>query len=255
MARRDTQYLEQMSGGGWRVVVDVPRNLHKAVGKTKLKEALRTDSLVTANALKHGVVARLKASLDQHRTGTPTDPLLQEAMALRAALEAAGRRAGPFDNPDVDAIKDAVKLRADQIQGPDIGGREGEPEYEPIREAQAEAFAGIALGHATPLDLPLPTFLLEKKRWGPRTVADFQRALGYLKVWLRENHHQSAVEAVTRRSCGQFCQRPLGWLEPIQQVDQQICHRPFRLLEVAGDQGLCRRECLDPATRRKGTPG
>ena len=45
---------------------------------------------------------------------------------------------------------------------------------------------------------------LEKKKWGPRTVADFQRALGYLKDWLRENRYQNSVEAVTRRVAGEF---------------------------------------------------
>lgn len=204
MARRDTQYLERMNGGGWRVVIDVPRNLHKPVGKSKLKEALGTDSLVVANQLKHAVVARLKGSLDQYRKDAPSDPLMREAMALRAALEAAGRRVGPNDEAAYDAISDAIVTRAEQIQGRALGEHQGEPEYEPEREARAQTFADIARGRATPLDLPLPTFLLEKKKWGRRTVADFERALGYLKAWLRENHFQSSVEAVTRRVAGDF---------------------------------------------------
>ena len=204
MARRDTRYLEQMSGGGWRVVVDVPRNLHKAVGKTKLKQALGTDSLIVANQLKHSVIAQLRASLDEYRKDAPSDPLMREATALRKALAEAGRNGPAYDEARYDAIADAVATRAEEIQGRALGEGKGEPEYEAKREARAMAFADIAFGRATPLDLPLPTFLQEKKKWGPRTVADFQRALGYLKEWLREHQHQGAVEAVTRRVAGDF---------------------------------------------------
>ncbi|WP_166096837.1 DUF6538 domain-containing protein [Rhizobium flavescens] len=193
-----------MNGGGWRVVVDVPRNLRKQVGKTKLKQALGTDSLATANVLKHAVVARLKAELEAYSKDAPSDPLMREAMALRAALEAAGRGAGALDEVNIDAIADAVKRRAEEIQGRPIGGDEGEEEYEPNREARAQAFADVALGNVTPLDLPVPTFLLEKKKWGPRTVADFERVLGYLKAWLRENQYQGSIEVVTRRVAGDF---------------------------------------------------
>lgn len=66
MARIDRSYLERMNGGRWRVVVPVPRELQKQVGKTKLKEALGTDSLVVANQLKHPVIARLKATIDRY---------------------------------------------------------------------------------------------------------------------------------------------------------------------------------------------
>lgn len=204
MARRDTQYLEKMNGGSWRVAIAVPRDLQEAVGKTKLKRALGTDSLVVANQLKHSVIAQLKASLDEYRKDAPSDPLMREAMALRRALDEAGRSGPTHDEGRYDAIADAVAMRAEEIQGRAIGEEGGEAEYEAKREARAVAFADIAFGRATPLDLPLPTFLQEKKKWGPRTVADFQRALGYLKEWLRKNQHQVSVEAVTRRVAGDF---------------------------------------------------
>lgn len=204
MAKRDTQYLETMNGGGWRVAIAVPRDLQKAVGKTKLKLALGTDSLVVANQLKHSVIARLRASLDEYRKDASTDPLMREAMALRKALAEVGRSGPSYDEVRYEALTDAVALRAEEIQGRAIGEDRGEPEYEAKREARALAFADIALGRATPVDLPLPTFLQEKKKWGPRTVADFQRALGYLKAWLRDNQHQGSVEAVTRRVAGSF---------------------------------------------------
>jgi len=193
-----------MNGGGWRVAVAVPRDLQVAVGKTKLKQALGTDSLIVANQLKHSVVAKLKASLDEYRKDAPSDPLMREAMALRQALAEAGRSAPGYDEARYEAISHAVVTRAEEIQGRTIGDNGAEPEYEARREARALAFADIAFGRATPLDLPLPTFLQEKKKWGPRTVADFQRALGYLKEWLRKNQQQGSIEAVTRRIAGAF---------------------------------------------------
>lgn len=204
MGRRDTQYLEKMNGGGWRVAIAVPRDLQEAVGKTKLKQALGTDSLIVANQLKHSVITQLRASLDEYRKDAPSDPLMREAMALRQALAEAGRSGPRHDEARYEAISHAVATRAEEIQGRTIGEDRGEPEYEAKREARALAFADIAFGRATPLDLPLPTFLQEKKKWGPRTVADFQRALGYLKEWLRENQHQGSLEAVTRRVAGDF---------------------------------------------------
>ncbi|MDH0871969.1 DUF6538 domain-containing protein [Agrobacterium pusense] len=117
MAKRDTQYLEKMNGGGWRVAIAVPRDLQEAVGKTKLKFALGTDSLVVANQLKHSVIARLKASLDEYRKDAPTDPLMREAIALRKALTEAGRSGPSYDEARYEAITDAVALRAEEIQG------------------------------------------------------------------------------------------------------------------------------------------
>jgi len=193
-----------MNGGGWRVAIAVPRDLQAAVGKTKLKQTLGTDSLVVANQLKHSVIAQLRASLDEYRKDAPLDPLMREAMALRKALAETGRSGPAHDQDRYDAIADAVAMRAEEIQGRAIGVDRGEAEYDTRRETRALAFADIAFGRATPLDLPLPTFLQEKKKWGPRTVADFQRALGYLKEWLRENQYQGSVEAVTRRVAGDF---------------------------------------------------
>src|SRR5690606_29249946 len=108
MSRSDRRYLERMNGGRWRVVVPVPRDLQKAVGKTKLKEALNTDSLIVANQLKYSVIARLRASLNRYRAGSGTDELTHEALALREALSRVARVSEKDEHTDYDAISDVI---------------------------------------------------------------------------------------------------------------------------------------------------
>ncbi|MEP9398117.1 DUF6538 domain-containing protein [Mesorhizobium sp. KR2-14] len=204
MSRADRRFLEKMNGGRWRVVVSVPRDLQKLVGKTKLKEPLDTDSLVVANQLKYAVVARLKATIDRHRAGTGSDDLAREALALREALARTERASEPSGYTDYDALADTIAIRAEEIAGAPQGEEAGQPVFDPDREARAIQFADIAFGRATPLDAPMDTFLAETKRWNARTRADFERAFGYLRTWMLSKSYPCTVEAVTRRVAGEF---------------------------------------------------
>lgn len=46
----DRRFLER-HGNKWRVVVSVPRDLQEAMGRTKLKQSLPTDSLAEARPI------------------------------------------------------------------------------------------------------------------------------------------------------------------------------------------------------------
>lgn len=193
-----------MNGGRWRVVVSVPSDLQKQVGKTKLKEALPTDSLVTANQLKHPVIAKLKATIDRYRSASPSDGLTHEALALRQALLQTDRTSEAHEYGDYDAISDAIVLRAEEIAGPPVSTEDGDPVFSPDREVRATTFADIAFGRVTPLDTPIEAFLAEKKKWNARTTADFERAFGYLKAWMISKSYAPTVEALTIRVAGEF---------------------------------------------------
>jgi hypothetical protein len=87
-AKSDRRFLEQ-HGTKWRIVVNVPRNLQKAMGKTKLKYTLETDSLAQANRLKWPVIAMLQQQIGNHRSpqGLPED-LDREAIRLSTMRQA-----------------------------------------------------------------------------------------------------------------------------------------------------------------------
>lgn len=184
--------------------MSVPSDLQKQVGKTKLKEALPTDSLVTANQLKHPVIARLKATIDRYRSASPSDSLTHEALALRQVLLQTDRTSEPHEYGDYDAISDAIVLRAEEIAGPPVTTEDGDPVFSPDREVRAATFADIAFGRVTPLDTPMEAFLAEKKKWNARTTADFERAFGYLKAWMVSKSYAPTVEALTKRVAGEF---------------------------------------------------
>ena len=71
---RPRDFLE-FHHGSFRVVINVPRKFQAIVGRTKLKRSLGTDSLATANALKHRVIAELRAEIARLTSGAPDDPL------------------------------------------------------------------------------------------------------------------------------------------------------------------------------------
>ena len=105
----DTRYLERKDGK-FRVVVSVPRSLQREMG-TKLKQALYTDSLASANTLKWQVVAEMKAKINAALKRGGKDPLVREALTI-AALRS--RAQTPEDHDNLDA---AVSIRLDQIAG------------------------------------------------------------------------------------------------------------------------------------------
>ncbi len=201
MSRSDTRFLE-VHGGKYRVTVPVPRQFQKAVGKTKLKRPLKTDSLVVANTLKWKVVAELKKQIHLAARATPADPLLEEALIMREALENDTSEGGPDDF----TVMDAIHLRADQLAGDPID--EDPYTREPIYDSEREALAGfyfkVATGKGTPLTALLDQWHRQQINRKERTKGDDVRALKYLLDWCKANGIYPTIEAIKRKVAGRF---------------------------------------------------
>ena len=200
MSKTDKRFLER-HGGKWRVVIPVPRNLQKKLGKTKLKRGLRTDSLVIANALKWSVIAELKQHLRLEARGTAAPPLLAEALMMREAL---GQ--DESDGQSEFGVLDAIGMRADELAGEPIDqDREtGDPIYNEERSAQAGYYYKIASGQETPLTALLGQWHVQTVNRKERTKGDDRRVLGYLDDWCKVNATRPTIEAVTRKVAGRF---------------------------------------------------
>lgn len=200
MSKPDRKYLEQ-HGNKWRVVVPVPRHLQKRLGCTKLKQTLKTDSLTVANSLKWLVVASLKKKLRVAGKGTPKDPLLEEALALRKAVELYTAH-----DESTMAPEDVVQMKAEEIRGEPIDTcpQTGEAIYHPDREAQADYYYGVASGTMTPIQALLERWHAAEVNRKERTKGDDRRALGYLEAWCKDNNVMPTVETITRKQAGRF---------------------------------------------------
>ncbi len=194
----DTRYLEQ-NGGKWRVVIAVPRPLQAKLG-TKLKQSLNTDSLTTANALKWNVIRQLKAKLEQATSGTLQDPVVQEGLLYREALEKAK------DDHERENIEAALDARIEVIRGTPLGPDPDDPStplYDEARDARASLLNDVALGMGTPLLTHLKTYHSQGNRKA-RTQADDERAIEYLTDWCRQENLAPTIEEITRKRAGQF---------------------------------------------------
>lgn len=198
MAKADRRYLE-VHGGKWRVTVPVPRDLQAKLGSTRLKRPLKTDSLMVANALKWPIVSEFRAEIEGARQGTPEDPLRREA------VEVAELRSRAVTDAEREMIEDAAVERAEQLQGDPlfVDPLTREEAFDPRREAQAVAYAAIALGRATPIDLHHAEFVAQSVT-KMRTKADDQRALKFLLEWCERKQVSPTLQAITRRVAARF---------------------------------------------------
>jgi integrase len=197
-AKSDRRYLEQ-HGTKWRVVVAVPRNLHKIVGSTKLKHTLETDSLSEANRQKWAVVAELQAQIEAARNpqGQPVD------LAAEAKRLASLRRSVANDDEE-NGLDAYITQRIEEIAGRVIGTeRDGSPRYEPQREVAAQTFAGIATGQRTPIDAHRERYQAQL-RVKARTLADDNRAMKYLLDWCKSENVPPFLETFSRREAIRF---------------------------------------------------
>ncbi|RST88329.1 integrase [Aquibium carbonis] len=191
----DRRFLER-HGSKWRVVVGVPRDLQEMIGKTKLKHVLPTDSLAIANQLKWKVVQSFHAEIDRHRS--PQD-MTVEALSfarLRRRVQEAGEDAAVID---VEIVK-----RAETYAGRPVGTDDsGRPIYDPAKQVVAEQFAGVAFGERTPLDTHRKTYIdqLDVK---VRTLADDERAFGYLMQWCKKEGVPAFLETFGKREAVRF---------------------------------------------------
>lgn len=190
----DRRFLEY-HGNKWRVVVSVPRGLHEELG-TKLKKDLGTDSLEVANRLKWSVVEVLQAQINQHRSPQGTMAAALNLAALRRRMQDAGA--------DTEPIEIEIDNRIEKIAGKPVGiDREGQPVFELRRERAARDFAGVAYGQRTPIDAHRKTYLdqLDVK---VRTLADDERAFGYLKDWCKRERVPAFLETFGKRDAVRF---------------------------------------------------
>ncbi|MCV0380543.1 DUF6538 domain-containing protein [Nitratireductor sp.] len=177
------QYLE-WHGQQWRVVVFIPRKLQNTLGRTRFKQALGTSDLKEANERKWAVVTRMKAAIAQaRRAASSNDP--REAEALLARLHAAD-----------EGTQYWLHDRAGKIAATE--GREA-----------ATAFFNLASGKTTPLDHHTDAFLSFKAGYRLKSQGDFKRVLRWLGDWLKAEHHTATLEAVTRKTAGQFIEHSL----------------------------------------------
>ncbi len=194
-------YLE-FHGGSWRVTVSVPRRLQKKLGATKLKRSLKTDSRKLANSLKWPVVAEFKKQIRIAAQGTPNDPLLGQALAMRDEL----RREQSLNVEPAFSVLDGIEIYAEQLLGDPVGEDEetGGPLYDPERERQAGYFSKVATGQATPLTALVEQWHSQEINRKERTRGDDRRALGYLEAWCKANAVHPTVEAIKRKVAGRF---------------------------------------------------
>lgn len=203
----DNRYLER-HGKQWRVQMKVPEKVRHIVGKSKLVQALHTESLGEANKGRWPVVAQFRQMIADAEaklaglSSPSTDPLVAEAMFYRSEYGKAQ------DDPegyaaDFDHHGD---LRADgtQVIREFIGDRTLEIRSKEGRQ-RADLFYGVATGDETPLVLLLDEWL-DEKQIKPRQKLDYRRAVVKLDSYLRTNRINSAVQPITRRRAGDYVQ-------------------------------------------------
>ena len=86
----DTRYLV-LRRQTYYVAVEVPPSVRPNLGKKRLVVSLRTRSLATAQARRWDVIAALRRQIQAARPGREGDRLIEDALFLREAYEAARR--------------------------------------------------------------------------------------------------------------------------------------------------------------------
>ncbi len=212
---RAPSYLEKMNNGGWRVSVPVPRELVRAIGKTRLKRSLETHSQAEAERRKHSVVAEFLAIIQAARegrlpkatvTGISAAPSMSDreltslALDLRSSLQTQEEGSDDFE-----LEKEGIYQVAERIRGAEIGTDEetDSPVYDPQSEKKAGQFLRVALGKETPVREPLDLFHAQVK-WSPRTKSDSGRAINALEEWCKDKRVPFVIEAISRKRAGQF---------------------------------------------------
>jgi integrase len=211
MPRRSSPRLGRFlewNGPSIRLSVPVPRDLLEAIGKTKWKVPLQTDSPSEAERLKvphlqavrdHFSALRKGTTVQALQTVQPNDPpttpeaVLADALTWRAALQAATRSGKEEDDPAL--ILDLIDERADRI-----GTRRS-------TEALEDQFRAIAAGTVTPISLHLDEWLNDgsaRRALRPATRAEYHRAVNRLDEWLTGRGAPSTLEAVTGRIASEY---------------------------------------------------
>ena len=200
----DKRYLE-MHGSRWRVVVNVPKELHARLGR-KLRRPLNTDSLREANKLKWDIVADLKqqiyeaahpeeVKLERMRKALQQytkESILAEANQVRESLKALA------DEDERAELIDAINMRADRIRGMP---KDYDPDtntyfFDREREQRAFEYLGVSQGKMTPIDRDHETFI---KAMGlkKRTQDDDRRSMRLLLDWCAAKKIEPYLHRIT----------------------------------------------------------
>ena len=190
----------------WYAVVEVPPSLRKRLGR-RIKRTLGTRDINVARARRWRALAQIHRLIEDARNNREGDPLEQEAIGWRGALEAAeqGEENAVHGLPEgEDAagfIRDLIYDRAEEL------------ESRKSTEDLARGFAGIALGTATPLTLYVDQWLAEGTLGGSplkdRTKTERRRAVEKLAEWMQLAKLTATIEAVTRRVAGRYLSEEL----------------------------------------------
>ena len=210
-------YLE-MHAGKWRVTLSVPSHLQKAMGATKLKRSLGTDSLTLANELKWGVIKDLKDTIKTFRV-TGTGPSRGDrAVLMREAAEIAKALASYPVERHTDVSRDVVDAHVTRILGAPVGhhiltdGDDVEPEeigmsipiYDPAQQRLADEFLAVALHGSVPIGNADADYKKVRLKVSPRTKDDHDRALRLLTEFCIETGRGDAVSAVDEDAVTDF---------------------------------------------------
>ena len=195
----DRKYLE-WHGNQWRVQVKVPAKARPILGKPRLVRPLHTDSLATANRLKHRVVAEFqeqiaRALIEAKRRGQQeADQLTKEAFAWKAELEAENERPDVLDGEGVPTggiVSGLIYERAEEIERTEGAER-------------ASYFHNVALGLQTPILSLVDAWLAERADMKPRQRIDYRRAVRKFVAWLAETKLPGSLEGMDRKTAGRY---------------------------------------------------
>lgn len=169
-------------GSSIRVSVTVPPSRRAAMGASKLREVLTTTDPLEAEREKVDIIKRLRDRIKNPKGKLPAivQDYTGEAMLWRAAVA----------NDDNEDALYALDARVDAIRSEAGAGA-------------ADSFTAVAVGQQTPLKLALAPFFRER-RFAKGYADDITRSVGWLADWLEANGRNATIEAVTRRTAGEF---------------------------------------------------
>ncbi|WP_336485679.1 tyrosine-type recombinase/integrase [Methylobacterium nigriterrae] len=180
-------------GNRIRVVIRVPPSQVPKLGKTKLKETLKTTDPLEAEREKVDVIRRLRASLAGTKATAVQSSLVEQALEVKRLREEGRLRmdnAGPEEegyDPEDDAFSETVDAVERQH------GLEA-----------AETFAAVALGNRTPLTALVDRWFAEKAELSIGYKDDIRRSLARLEAWCGRTRTPKSVEAITQRVAGRY---------------------------------------------------
>lgn len=202
-ATKDRQYLEEHRGK-WRVSVAVPKALQTRLGASRLKHPLNTDSLTIANQLKWPIVNEIRARIAEAAAADGGGDL----RSIAAEFHRQRQRAAT--DSELDAIDTGIAVTIDAVLGKPIGvdvdpiTGEEEPLFDPGKAKQAQRFARMVDGKATPFD-ELHGQYMGQLQVKPRTKADDERAIKLLKRWCDEQDVEPFLQSFpTKKAAVRF---------------------------------------------------